>query len=92
MSLFGILFVWLMIFVTHLRFRPRWKAAGGRPLPAQMPGYPYTSVIGAIAMIAILATTWWVQDMRITLIAGLPWLGLLTIAYFIVKNRRALPR
>jgi hypothetical protein len=30
--------------------------------------------------------------MRITLIAGIPWLGALTIIYFIVKRRRALPR
>jgi AAT family amino acid transporter len=91
-SLFGILFVWLMIFVTHLRFRTQWEAAGGRALPARMPGYPYTSILGAAAMVAILLTTWWVQDMRIALIAGLPWLGLLTIAYFLVKSRRALPR
>ncbi len=90
-SLFGILFVWLMIFVTHIRFRPRWEAAGGRPLPARLIGYPYTSILGAVAMVAILVTTWWVEGMRITLIAGLPWLGALTIVYFIVKRRRALP-
>jgi L-asparagine transporter-like permease len=24
-ALFGGLFVWLMIFITHLRFRPRWE-------------------------------------------------------------------
>jgi L-asparagine transporter-like permease len=90
-SLFGILFVWLMIFVTHIRFRPRWEAAGGRPLPARLIGYPYTSIIGAVAMVAILVTTWWVEGMRITLIAGLPWLGALTIVYFVVKRRRALP-
>jgi AAT family amino acid transporter len=90
-SLFGILFVWLMIFVTHIRFRPRWEAAGGRPLPARLIGYPYTSIIGAVAMVAILVTTWWVEGMRITLIAGIPWLSALTIIYFIVKRRRALP-
>jgi AAT family amino acid transporter len=91
-SLFGILFVWLMIFVTHIRFRPRWEAAGGRRLPARLIGYPYTSILGAVAMVAILATTWWVKDMRITLIAGIPWLGALTIIYFMVKRRRALSR
>jgi amino acid transporter, AAT family len=89
-SLFGILFVWLMIFVTHIRFRPQWEAAGGRRLPARLIGYPYTSILGAAAMVAILVTTWWVEGMRITLIAGLPWLGALTIIYFIVKRRRAL--
>jgi amino acid transporter, AAT family len=89
-SLFGILFVWLMIFITHLRFRPMWERAGGRVLPARMIGYPYTSLIGAAAIIAILITTWWVEGMRIALVAGIPWLVLLTIAYFIVKPQRLL--
>jgi AAT family amino acid transporter len=82
-SLFGGLYVWLMIFVTHLFFRPKWEAAGRPRLPVRMIGYPYTSVLGAAAMLAILATTWWVEGMRVTLIAGVPWLGLLTAAYFL---------
>ena len=82
-SLFGGLYVWLMIFVTHLFFRPKWEAAGRPRLPVRMIGYPYTSVLGAAAIVAILATTWWVEGMRVTLIAGLPWLALLTAAYFL---------
>jgi len=87
-SLFGGLFVWLVIFVTHLFFRAKWEAEG-RPRPAaRMIGYPYTSLLGATAMVAILATTWWVEGMRITLIAGIPWLGVLTAAYLVVMRRR----
>jgi AAT family amino acid transporter len=82
-SLFGGLYVWLMIFVTHLFFRPKWEAAGRPRLPVRMIGYPYTSMLGAAAIAAILATTWWVEGMRVTLIAGLPWLGMLTAAYFL---------
>jgi AAT family amino acid transporter len=82
-SLFGGLYAWLMIFVTHLAFRPRWEAAGqARPLPVRLIGYPYTSLLGAAAIAAILATTWWVEGMRVTLIAGVPWLAILTGAYF----------
>ena len=54
-----------------------------------MIGYPYTSLLGAAAIVAILATTWWVEGMRVTLIAGLPWLAILTVAYWIVTRRRA---
>lgn len=86
-SLFGGLFVWLMIFVTHLRFRPRWEASGGRRLPVRMIGYPYTSILGAAAITAILATTWWVEGMRVTIIAGIPWLAILSIAYFCLRRR-----
>jgi L-asparagine transporter-like permease len=52
-----------------------------------MPGYPYTSVLGVGAMVALIATTWWVEGMRVTIIAGVPWLGVLTAAYFLVRRR-----
>jgi len=85
-SLFGGLFAWLMIFVTHLFFRPKWEASGGPRLPMRLVGYPYTSLLGAVAIAAILATTWWVPGMRIALIAGLPWLGILSVAYLLVRK------
>jgi amino acid transporter, AAT family len=90
-SLFGGLYAWLMIFVTHLRFRPLWEASGRPRLPVRMIGYPYTSLLGTAAILAILATTWWVEGMRVTLIAGVPWLGLLTAAYYLrsIKWNRA---
>jgi len=87
-SLFGGLFVWLMIFVTHLAFRPKWTARGGARLSVRLIGYPYTSILGAASIVAILITTWWVEGMRITLIAGLPWLALVTLAYFLIARRR----
>jgi AAT family amino acid transporter len=84
-ALFGGLYAWLTIFVTHLFFRPKWEAvcqATGRPrLPMRMIGYPYTSLLGAAAITAILATTWWVPGMRIALVAGVPWLIILSVAY-----------
>ncbi len=88
-SLFGGLFAWLVIFVTHVAFRKKWDASGGRRLPVRMIGYPYTSILGAAAILAILATTWWTAGMRVTLISGIPWLGVLTVAYFVVIRKRA---
>ena len=81
-ALFGGLFVWMMIFVTHLSFRRAWLAQGGRRLPVRMPGYPYTSLLGALLVAAIIITTWWVPGMRSTIFAGLPWLAILTVVYF----------
>src|SRR5258708_5835228 len=54
-SLFGGLFVWLMIFLTHLYFRRR-----ARPSRVFLPGFPYTTWLGLLFMVAILATTWFV--------------------------------
>lgn len=86
-SLFGGLYAWLMIFVAHLAFRPQWKARGGAPLPVTMRFHPWGSLLGAASMLAILVTTWWVEGMRVTLVAGLPWLALLSVAYVAVARR-----
>ncbi|HLJ51174.1 MAG TPA: amino acid permease [Bryobacteraceae bacterium] len=86
-SLFGGLYAWLIIFVTHLSFRPKWERMGKPRLPVRMIGFPVTTIIGTAAIVAIMATTWWVEGMRIALVAGIPWLGLLTVAYFLASKR-----
>ena len=78
-ALFGALFVWLMIFVTHIAYRK--SAAGGGTAPLG-------SWAGAALIAAILASTWWVPDLRSTLIAGGPWLLLLAIGYRLSAGRR----
>jgi amino acid transporter, AAT family len=71
-ALFGALFVWLMIFVTHVAFR-----AGA---------IPWTSCLGAALIGGILVSTWWVPDLRSTLLAGGPWLVLLAIGYRVSRR------
>jgi L-asparagine transporter-like permease len=75
-ALFGALFVWLMIFVTHIAYRRR--AGGGSPLG---------SWIGAGSIAAILVSTWWVPGLRSTLIAGVPWMLLLAVGYQVALSR-----
>jgi len=82
-ALFGGLFVWMMIFITHLFFRRAWEANGGRRLPVRMIGYPYMSLLGAVVVVAIIVTTWWVPGMRPTILAGVPWLAFLSVAYWL---------
>lgn len=79
-SLFGGLYTWLIIFVTHLFFR----RAASRPSWIRMTA----SLVGAASIIAILITTWAVQGMRVTLIAGLLWLTCLSLAYVLVSRHR----
>lgn len=90
LALFGGLFVWFMIFLTHLFFRRKWEAAGGRRLPVRMWGYPYSSVLGAASLLSIMLTTWWVPAMHVTLAAGLPWLAVLSIVYALRFRRKRL--
>lgn len=79
------LFVWVMILVTHLVFRRRYR---GAPLAYRAPGYPWVSVAGLAGVIAVTISTWWVPGMRITLEAGLPWLALITLCYFLWSRVR----
>ena len=74
------------IFLTHLAFRRRWERSGASPLPVRMPGYPFTTVLGAASIVAILATTWWVEGMRVTLLSGIPWLAFISICYLVWRR------
>ncbi|MGE0360821.1 MAG: amino acid permease [Vicinamibacterales bacterium] len=71
-ALFGALYVWLMIFVTHIAFHRARTGAGGVPV---------TSVAGAALVAGILVSTWWVPGLESTLVAGGPWLLLLAVGY-----------
>lgn len=87
-SLFGGLFAWLMIFVTHLRFRKYWDARSDRSLPVRVKFFPFTTILGGTAVLAVLISTWWVVGMRVTLQAGVPWLVVLSLVYFTWGRQR----
>lgn len=77
-SMFGPMFTWLMIFITHLKFR-RHHAA--ERLAFRMWGYPWTSMAGAALMAAALLTTLFTEAFRPTLVYGVPFLLLLSAGY-----------
>ena len=76
-AIFGGLFVWAMIFATHLAFLRSDGRTGGRADGWRRAG----SAVGLTLMIAIIITTWWTPGLRVTLESGIPWLILLTIAW-----------
>jgi amino acid transporter, AAT family len=85
-AFFGGLFVWLMIFVTHLAFRKRTANWPQRPTRFAPRG-PWSSLSGVAALSAVLISTWWVPGLRITLVAGLPWLLFISLCYFVWRMR-----
>jgi amino acid transporter, AAT family len=85
-SMFGPMFTWLMIFVTHLSFR---RTHAEESLPFRMWGYPYTSLLGATLMLAALVTTLFTTAFRPTLIYGIPFLLVLTGAYYLRRGGSA---
>ncbi len=87
-ALFGALFCWLMIFVTHVAFRRAWKRSGSPPLAYRSRFGEKGSALGAVVMLAILVSTWWAPGLDVTLKASLPWLGLVGLLYWISPRFR----
>jgi len=79
--MFGAMFTWMMIFVTHWFFRRAWEAAGNARLSFRMAGFPFLTLLGALAMLAIMITTWFTDVFEMTLIFGIPFLLLLALWY-----------
>jgi L-asparagine transporter-like permease len=79
-SMFGAMFTWLMIFVTHLYFR---RTQSGDKAGFRMWGYPYSTLLGGGLIAAILVSTAFTAEFRMTLVYGLPVLALLCVAWWL---------
>ncbi|AMW99990.1 amino acid permease [Rummeliibacillus stabekisii] len=86
-SMFGAIFTWFMVFVSHLFFRKKWERAGGRQLPVKMIGFPYLTALGAILLVSLMITTWF-TSFKILLQFGIPWLAFLSVIYFLFQRKK----
>jgi len=82
-SMFGALFTWFMIFVTHFFFRTKWGNKNLQALPFRMPGFPYLTFLGGALMLAIMVTTAFTKEFQMTLVFGIPALIFLSVVYFV---------
>jgi AAT family amino acid transporter len=87
-SMFGAMFTWAMIFLTHLRFRAVHRGIPGR---FAMRLHPFGSLAGLTLMLLILLTTAFTSAFRLTLPYGLPFLMLLSVSYYQINRTRRLP-
>ena len=86
-ALFGGIFVWIVILVTHLRFRRAWR---GRKLPVRMPLFPIAQITGIALLSAILITMGLDTEFwNISWIVGVPWLIAVSVVYLVYRKRLA---
>ena len=90
LSVFGALFTWLMIFVTHFFFRLKRKKENISHTGFRMWGFPYFTLLGAALMLAAIITTYFVEAFRPTLLCGIPFLFFLTACYYFFKKDYAI--
>jgi AAT family amino acid transporter len=81
----GMLFIWIVILCTHLRFRQALTPAQLAGLPIRLPFARAAASVGIVALAAILATTWFVDGLQYTVLSFLPFLGIMSILY--ARNR-----
>jgi L-asparagine transporter-like permease len=85
-ALFGAMTVWIFILVSHLSFRRRHNAL---ELPVRMPWFPWMQLAALGLLVAVLVTMGLDEEFwRISWIVGVPWLVLISIAYFVWRARR----
>jgi len=87
-SLFGGMLAWWVGLAAHISFRRRLSPAELAALPMRTPGGAWLSAIGFAGILLAIASTWWVPQTRITIISGLPYLAILTLAYWLSRKPR----
>ncbi len=86
LSMFGALFTWMMIFLTHWFFRRHHDSHPAQPLSFRLPLFPASTLLGLLLMLAILVTTAFTDVFRMTLVFGLPFLILLVALFYLVRK------
>lgn len=84
-SLFAGVYVWAMILLTHLRFR---RAHAGEVAAIALPAFPLLNWLALAGLAVVTVSTWFVPGMRVTLLAGLPWLAVISLVYWVRHARR----
>ncbi len=85
LSMFSAMATWMLIFVTHLFFRKA-ISGNGEKLKYKLPFTKIGSLVGAVAMAALLVTTLFTEDFRMTLIFGVPFAIVVAILYRVTKK------
>jgi L-asparagine transporter-like permease len=84
----GMLFVWLVILNSHLRFRKVVARERLLSLPMRLRAHPIFTLAGIVLLVAISMTTFFVDGLRWSVPAFSVFLGLITLLYIRNRERR----
>jgi amino acid transporter, AAT family len=77
----GMLFIWIVILFTYLRFRAALTPEQLARLPIRMPAHRAAACFGIVSLTAISATTFFVDGLQYSVVSFLPFLALMSIMY-----------
>jgi AAT family amino acid transporter len=87
----GMFFVWIVILLTHMAFRRALGPERIARLPMRLHWYPYSSIVGIAALLGITVSTFFVDGLQYTVPMFIPFLVVISIAYWIVRRKGELP-
>jgi amino acid transporter, AAT family len=83
----GMLFIWIVILFTYLRFRAAMSPAQVARLPIRLPAHRAAAIFGIVSLAAITVTTFFVDGMQYTVPSFLPFLAVISILYARMRKR-----
>jgi AAT family amino acid transporter len=84
----GMFYVWVVVLITHLRFRQQISSTKLSVLPLKLPFHPWPTLFAILAMSAIALSTFWVKGLVYTIPTFLPILALMSLVYVIYRSGR----
>jgi L-asparagine transporter-like permease len=85
-SLFGGMLAWGIALLSHIGMRRTLSAEQVAALPMRAPGGAIASALAFSGLAAVVVSTWWVPETRITILSGGPYLLLLSVFYLAMKK------
>jgi L-asparagine transporter-like permease len=82
----GMLFVWVVVLLTYLRFRKALTVDQVSRLPIRMPWHRLTTTIAIAFILAVLATTFLVDGLRSAVLLFLPFLAVMSLIYLRISR------
>jgi len=85
----GMFFVWTVILLTHWAFRRALGRERISQLPLRLRFFPYSTFLGVVALAGITASTFFVDGLRYSVPAFVPFLLIITAVYYIARRKEA---
>ena len=86
----GMLFVWIVILVTHLAFRRALGPDRVAHVPLRLRFFPYSTWLGIIALVEIAAGTFFVEGLQYSVPAFASLLLLISLAYWRIRRAKGI--
>lgn len=90
LAAFATVWVWLMILLSHFAMRRGLSAEERSQIAFPIPFWPVAPLLTLLFMGLVIAVLGMFAETRMALIAGLVWLGLLTVVWYARVRKTAL--